>query len=245
PLEPYIKLKNQTVRALMFSYGILWLIGLFGILLVDYVVMKQLCKRRQAENALREQTEELERLNHLLAHQARYDGLTQIHNRRAFDLQLLEEWERWRRDLTNFSVVMADIDFFKKYNDTYGHLAGDTCLQKIAWALQKTAARYNDFTARYGGEEFVVLLPGTAIEQAVQVAEKVRQSVEALTLPHRSSKCSDRVTLSVGVASADQTVIPDGCDDLLRLADQALYEAKRKGRNRTVQFLPKADQIVH
>ncbi|WP_339138404.1 MAG: diguanylate cyclase [Candidatus Electrothrix sp. GW3-4] len=237
-LEPYIRLQDHTVRVLMYSYAILWLIGLFGILLVGHIVMQQLTKRLQSEHALREQTSELERLNNIFAHQAMYDGLTQVHNRRAFDQQLREEWERWRREQVVFSLLMADIDFFKKYNDTYGHLAGDTCLRKIARALQKTAVRYNDFTARYGGEEFAILLPGTEIEQAIKVAEKARQTVEQLAMPHRASYCADIVTLSVGVAAVDQTELPICCDDLIRLADQALYEAKRTGRNRTVRFPP-------
>ncbi len=236
PLEPYIRLKNSTIRVLMYSYGILWLVGLFGILLVDHLVMKQISQRRQTEKALRDQASELERLNNLLAHQAMYDGLTHVHNRRAFDRQLREEWERWRREQAVFSLLIADIDFFKKYNDTYGHLDGDTCLRKIAQALRKTAARCNDFTARYGGEEFVIILPGTDIEQAVKVAEQARQTVEKMAMPHSASDCADMVTLSVGVASADQTLVSGSCDDLVRLADQALYEAKRSGRNRTVRF---------
>jgi diguanylate cyclase (GGDEF)-like protein/PAS domain S-box-containing protein len=197
---------------------------------------------KEAENALREKTEilrhqasQLRLLNELLSRQAMFDGLTQIHNRRAFDKRFEEEWQHWRRTKSVFSILIADIDFFKKYNDTYGHQTGDDCLRAVALALQKTAVRVHDFTARYGGEEFIILLHNTEIDQAVQVAEKVRLAVEWLALPHSSSDCAKIVTLSVGVAAADQTAAADDSDALISLADQALYEAKNSGRNRTVR----------
>ncbi len=195
---------------------------------------------KETENALREktlalkaQTAELARLNSILAHQAMYDGLTQIHNRRAFDQRFHDEWQRWRQGGTVFSVLIADIDFFKNYNDTYGHLAGDACLRTVALTVQQSAARARDFTARYGGEEFVLLLPGTVLEQALLVAEKARQAVERLALPHPASSCAKVVTLSVGAAAVSQLADNEAsCARLLALADQALYAAKKGGRNR-------------
>ncbi len=194
---------------------------------------------KETENALREKTltlkaqaAELERLNSILAHQAMYDGLTQIHNRRAFDQRFHDEWLRWRQSGAVFSVLIADIDFFKNYNDTYGHLAGDACLRTVALTVQQNAARVRDFTARYGGEEFVLLLPGAELAQALRTAEKIRQAVERLGLPHSSSACSCVVTLSVGAAAASQLLENAESEALLALADQALYAAKKGGRNR-------------
>lgn len=194
---------------------------------------------KETENALREKTltlkaqaAELERLNSILAHQAMYDGLTQIHNRRAFDQRFHDEWLRWRQSGAVFSVLIADIDFFKNYNDTYGHLAGDACLRTVALTVQQNAARVRDFTARYGGEEFVLLLPGAELAQALRTAEKIRQAVERLGLPHSSSACSCVVTLSVGAAAASQLLENAESEELLALADQALYTAKKGGRNR-------------
>ncbi|MGX9725816.1 MAG: diguanylate cyclase [Candidatus Electronema sp. VV] len=197
---------------------------------------------KETENALREKTltlkaqaAELERLNSILAHQAMYDGLTQIHNRRAFDQRFHDEWLRWRQRGAVFSVLIADIDFFKSfksYNDTYGHLAGNACLRTVALTVQQNAARARDFTARYGGEEFVLLLPGAELAQALRTAEKIRQAVERLGLPHSSSACSCVVTLSVGAAAASQLLENAESEALLALADQALYAAKKGGRNR-------------
>jgi two-component system cell cycle response regulator len=160
-----------------------------------------------------------------------YDGLTHVHNRRAFDQHFQDEWRNWRREGTVFSLLIADIDFFKSYNDTYGHLEGDVCLQAVAQTLAQSAARANGFTARYGGEEFVLLLPGAELDQAVLAAENARQAVERLALPHPASRCADVVTLSVGTAAASQLHISADSKDMLVLADQALYAAKAGGRN--------------
>lgn len=194
---------------------------------------------KETENALRDKTltlkaqaAELARLNSILAHQAMYDGLTQIHNRRAFELRFHDEWQRWQQGGTVFSVLIADIDFFKNYNDTYGHLEGDACLRTVALSLQQSAARAKDFTARYGGEEFVIILPEAELDQALLVAEKARRAVEQLSLPHSSSRCSCVVTLSIGTAAASQLLPSAESKDLLSRADQALYAAKKAGRNR-------------
>ncbi|MGR0480251.1 MAG: diguanylate cyclase [Candidatus Electronema sp. V4] len=188
---------------------------------------------KETETALREKSAELARLNEILAHQAMYDGLTHVRNRRAFDQQLNKEWRCWLLSGKVFSLLIADIDFFKSYNDTYGHLEGDTCLRAVAQTLAQSAARASDFTARYGGEEFVILLPGAELEQALLVAEKARQAVEQLALPHPASSCAKVVTLSVGAAAVSQLAENEAsCSGLLALADQALYAAKKGGRNR-------------
>jgi diguanylate cyclase (GGDEF)-like protein len=167
----------------------------------------------------------------LLDAMAHSDGLTGIPNRRRFNDALEVEWRRAIRTGTSISLILMDVDFFKLYNDNYGHGMGDTCLQQVASALAAAIARPSDFVARYGGEEFVALLPDTDAEGACLIAERMRSFVEALQLPHEHSSVSDWVTISAGVAS----MVPTGDDasqDLLKLADQMLYRAKESGRNR-------------
>ncbi len=159
------------------------------------------------------------------------DGLTGLANRRALDEFLDNEWKRALRDKRRLSLMMIDIDFFKKYNDTYGHLQGDACLQQVAGLLKGLARRPGDMAARFGGEEFVVVLENADTEYAVSVAERMRRNVEALRVVHAKSEISDYVTASIGVA----TILPQqnmSPADLIRDADEALYKAKHEGRNR-------------
>jgi diguanylate cyclase (GGDEF)-like protein len=159
------------------------------------------------------------------------DGLTGIANRRRFDEALQEEWSRGARSQTPLSLIMIDIDHFKLYNDTYGHIAGDACLCKVAEALSQSLLRPVDLVARFGGEEFVCLLPGTDSGGALLVAERFQQSLAVLAVPHANSNTAPIVTLSQGLA----TMVPDAetpSDLLLVEADNHLYEAKRNGRNR-------------
>lgn len=163
------------------------------------------------------------------------DGLTQVANRRCFDQQLQKEWQRGLRDRTPITVCMIDIDYFKHYNDTYGHLAGDQCLRKIAAILQRLLNRPADLLARFGGEEFVALLPNTDSQGGSHVAEGIRQRLEESNIPHQSSLISNWITVSIGVA----TLMPDkdtSVEILLRMADKALYEAKKMGRNQVVKY---------
>ena len=182
--------------------------------------------RKQAESALQRANEELARLSTT-------DGLTGLANRRRFDEVLQAEWLKLRREKQYLSLVMADVDFFKRYNDTYGHQPGDICLSSVAKAIRSQLRRPADLAARYGGEEFAAILPSTDPEGARHVAELIRGEVERLNLPHAASSAADHVTISVGVAS----LVPrDGVspDELIRRADEALYRAKKEGRNRTV-----------
>jgi diguanylate cyclase (GGDEF)-like protein len=154
------------------------------------------------------------------------DGLTGIANRRRFDAVLEREWKRARRLHIPLALLMLDVDCFKLYNDTYGHPAGDDCLRKISAVLTKAAQRPVDLAARYGGEEFVLILPDTAQEGAVHVAEQIQQGVLALHLPHLTSKFNEWLTVSVGTAA----LIPEPDTEatvLVALADEALYQAKR------------------
>ncbi|MBE9118710.1 PAS domain S-box protein [Lusitaniella coriacea LEGE 07157] len=179
--------------------------------------------------------EQLKRANHELHRMATIDGLTKIANRRCFDAYLKAEWRRTLRDRAFLSLILCDIDYFKNYNDTYRHQAGDRCLQQVATAIRDAIRRAPDFVARYGGEEFVAILPHTDREGALVVAETIRQAVKDLNIPHRASEISDRVTLSVGVA----TLIPSeqsSPQTLIDNADRALYLAKDQGRDRVVCF---------
>ena len=168
--------------------------------------------------------EELKRL-------ATIDGLTQIANRRRFDEYLNLEWLRLRREKALLSLILFDIDYFKLYNDTYGHLAGDDCLRQVAIAVSEIFRRPADLLARYGGEEFAVVLPYTNLSGATYLAELIRQAIHSLEIPHSQSLVSNHITVSLGVAC----MIPDeqlSPQDLINAADQALYTAKQQGRDR-------------
>ena len=160
------------------------------------------------------------------------DALTGIQNRRAFDEQTRYEWGRAVRERSNISLLMLDVDKFKVYNDTYGHPQGDLLLQAIGQAMRDVLSRSVDLAYRYGGEEFAVLLPGTALEGAVIVAEKLRAQIKALEVP--CGETLTRVTVSIGVASA-QPKMNDALEALIKQADQMLYRAKENGRDQ-VQF---------
>ncbi|MRG72884.1 diguanylate cyclase [Alphaproteobacteria bacterium HT1-32] len=176
---------------------------------------------------------ELKRYRDFLTEIAFVDGLTQIPNRRRYDQFLDTEWRRAIRRETSLSMVLMDIDHFKQYNDTYGHLEGDRCLQEVAAALEKSLMRPADLAARYGGEEFACLLPETDMAGAMHLAEKLRDAVEQLKLPHKSSLTAEHVTISVGVASVVASTEREP-EDLFKRADKALYSAKETGRNKVV-----------
>ena len=163
------------------------------------------------------------------------DGLTGIANRRYFDDQLAHEWTRARRLNQTLAIAMIDVDWFKKYNDHYGHQGGDDCLRQVANALSNVAKRDSDFVARYGGEEFAIILPMTQAENALELSKNICLALSNLELPHALSDFG-HVTLSVGVAVGcpKQKTTPH---NLLVNADKALYTAKEKGRNRAVLFV--------
>ena len=174
----------------------------------------------------------LETTNQTLEQLATIDGLTQLHNRRQFDKVHLAEWKRLSRKQEPLSLIMCDVDDFKAYNDTYGHLKGDDALVRVARAIKHCLKRPADLAARYGGEEFVALLPDTPLAGAVHVAEQIRQSVKALAIPHQQSFNSNHITISLGVACVipnSQSMEPEL---LIQAADKALYQAKAEGRDR-------------
>ncbi len=194
-------------------------------------------ERNAAFFALREMQKQLQKTNAELERLSSLDGLTGIANRRSFDENLEKEWNRAKRNQTVLSLILIDIDYFKPYNDTYGHIKGDECLTQVAQTLDKTATRPSDFLARYGGEEFVLIAPLTNAEGTAKLATNLQQAIEALNLEHKSSKVSDRITISQGIA----TLVPNdqmNFIDLIKFADKALYQAKESGRNRYIVYQP-------
>lgn len=171
---------------------------------------------------------ELERL-------ANHDGLTGIFNRRGFDERLQNEWSRTSREKQPLSLIMVDVDHFKRFNDTYGHQAGDDCLKKVAAVLAHQTYRPSDIAARYGGEEFAMILPSIDEGGASVVANRIREGIAALGIPHSASDHIGMVTVSVGVATV-RPVQGGKAEELIRLADEALYQAKGAGRNRVVVY---------
>jgi len=210
------------------EYVFLELAGAVSLLLCFFTLQYvSLRFEQQAREALREQNRNLEI-------RASMDALTGISNRGYFDLVFEYEWRRHGRDQMPLSVALIDIDFFKSYNDTQGHVAGDNALRAIARAIESGARRTVDTVARYGGEEFAVILPNTDEHQIGVVVEQILGHVRQQNIRHPSSQVAKQMTISIGTA----TVVPDIEEsqlDLLRQADEALYEAKANGRNRWVQ----------
>ncbi len=171
--------------------------------------------------------------NDLLEMLASIDGLTEIPNRRYLDENLSREWRRSRRSGTPLSVILMDIDHFKRYNDCYGHRAGDDCLKRVAHALVGACQRGCDFVARYGGEEFAAVLPGMDKQEALVFANKLRDAVNALNIPHKASLNADHVTISLGIATSETGQVYAE-QVLLEEADLGLYQAKDSGRDQIV-----------
>jgi len=210
----------------------LTILGL-GLVYLAYQTRMQGLRRRERElrDLVDERTAQLEEANQRLQKLADSDGLTGIANHRYFYEALHQEWRRAIRSNEPLSLAMADIDCFKIYNDTFGHQAGDNCLKRVADTLSVIPQRTGDLVARYGGEEFAILLASADSSGACQVAETLRQKIEALGIEHPGSCISDYVTISIGVASVLPTTVRTP-SDLVRAADEALYQAKQGGRNR-------------
>lgn len=176
---------------------------------------------------------ELKRTRDLLESLASIDAVTTIANRRRFDGSIETEWKRCARSHSPLTVAIADVDFFKSFNDTYGHTRGDECLRSVALAIRSIARRPGDLAARYGGEEFALVLPETDADAARTIMDSMLDAVRALKVPHAGSSCADHVTISAGAA----TLVPriDAHHSVIvEAADTALYEAKQSGRNQYV-----------
>jgi len=186
--------------------------------------MFDISERKETEQKLLDLQKELEELSFK-------DGLTGVPNRRMLDSVLDKEWMSARRDKQPLSILLIDIDFFKQYNDFYGHIVGDDCLKQVAETLSNTATRARDFFARYGGEEFVMVLPETDAEAAQKIAERCQKFIFKLQIPHQQSDVSQLLTISIGTG----TLVPTHSHDLrdfIDTVDRALYQAKQQGRNR-------------
>ncbi len=197
--------------------------GIEGDLLGIVANYRDISEQKQAEAALQEANVQLQEL-------ATTDGLTQLLNRRRLDECLNLEWRRLAREKLPLSFIICDVDYFKKYNDHYGHQAGDECLRAVAAAIRGQVRRPADLVARYGGEEFAIVLPSTDLNGARGVAGDIRTAVQALGIAHEASEISPWVSLSLGVA----TRVPGegfSAERLMAAADQALYDAKHNGRN--------------
>ena len=196
-------------------------------------------EKKKAEFAATELAQQLKKEKEVAERNSLTDGMTGLANRRYLDEQIMLEYFRMKRTGEKLSIIMLDVDFFKLYNDAYGHLQGDECLKMVAKVLKTTIKRATDIAARYGGEEFVVLLPDTDEIGAIKVAETLRANVEAMKMEHKDSRISDVVTVSIGVATFDKhsLVAPE---NLVQKADEALYEAKNSGRNKV---MPRAEEL--
>jgi two-component system chemotaxis family response regulator WspR len=190
-------------------------------------------QRDIAYRALHESQRQLQAANIELQRLSNLDGLTGLNNRRRFDEYASVEWHRALCEIAPIALILADIDYFKGYNDTYGHLAGDEVIKRVAETIRTVCARAADLPARYGGDEFAVVLPGTCVDAATIVGERLRQAVEDLKIENSARTAAPRLTLSIGCAVA----IPkkeDGLLDLIASADKNLYQAKSKGRNNVI-----------
>jgi len=197
--------------------------------LVESQLHSEICDRQKAQAALSLANRELEQLSVL-------DGLTQVANRRRFDDYLLQEWQTLNREKNHLSLILCDIDYFKLYNDTYGHPVGDYCLQQVALAIECIVESSPGLVARYGGEEFGIILPNVDADRALKVAEKIALNVKNLHIAHQQSLVGDYVTISLGVYS----LIPSSDSNpelLVALADKALYQAKAEGRNKACLYM--------
>ncbi len=204
---------EMPVGSLIFGHLLIGFIGIFFIIFSGV-------KLEEAYNEIKRQ--------------AIYDGLTEIYNRREFENRISQVYLTSKREKTPLSLIIADIDFFKKYNDTYGHNRGDECLRKVSKAISYTLKRPGDFCARYGGEEFVVVLPNTDLNGGITIAEQIRKNIEVMEIEHKHSTFKI-VTVSLGVATV-YNFNSITYEDLIKHADKALYNAKAKGRNMVCSY---------
>lgn len=194
-------------------------------------------QRDEIFRALRISQQQLQESNLALEKLMRTDSLTGLANRRCYDETLVTEWKRAAREQSALSLLMIDVDYFKAFNDTFGHVEGDYALQKVALEIKHNCERAGDLAVRYGGEEFAAIFPATDLAGAMVLAEKIRCAIEKQAIPHRKPTAESVVTVSIGVASAlPQTTQDPNC--LLDWADKALYQSKHNGRNRIECYRP-------
>jgi diguanylate cyclase (GGDEF)-like protein len=229
---------DLQMKPFFYQTRLFYFICILGAALALFVIWKisvyQLESReRRLTKLVAERTEELRKANEELQQLANSDRLTGVGNRRRFEDFLADEWNRAVRFRTEISLILIDVDYFKLFNDTYGHQAGDECLKKIAVALAATVKRPTDLVARFGGEEFAIILGGTNSEGALNIAKQAMENVKNLKMPHGKSDISDYVTISIGVVAIHPKLGMTEYD-LINAADKALYKAKENGRNQII-----------
>lgn len=203
----------------------------------EFLLISEKERAEKAEVKLQKTQINLERINQRLLKLIDTDSLTKIANRRCFNIRFRQEWKRLFREQKPLSLILFDVDYFKSYNDCYGHPQGDRCLIKIAQTVQKAVGRSSDLVARIGGEEFAVILPNTDLKGAKVAAENIRLAIESLKITHQDSQINSQVTISLGIMSLIPTT-GQSPTTLINQADQALLEAKRRGKNQSVTFSP-------
>jgi diguanylate cyclase (GGDEF)-like protein len=187
-------------------------------------LLDEIDERMRTEKALEKANQKLEEL-------ASLDGLTNLANRRQFDQYIQQSWKSMTREKNPIALILCDIDYFKNYNDTYGHVAGDKCLKQVAQAMKNPVKRPGDLVARYGGEEFAIIMANTDINGALKVAQSIKNEINNLKIPHSHSSTAPNVTISMGVGSK----VPgkrDKTEEFIKTVDKLLYRAKQEGRNR-------------
>jgi diguanylate cyclase (GGDEF)-like protein len=229
--------RSEMVKEL----AVIFSLFIFATLIMWRLILREETRRTAAENELRKYVshtevlnKELEQANKKLSEMSVIDEVTGIFNRRYFNQHVTTEWNTALRHKTPLSILLMDIDHFKKYNDTYGHQAGDECLKAVASEMKSFLRRSSDFVARFGGEEFIAITLGLDEDNAFSIADKLRGTIEILRIPNKGSGVSEYVTVSCGIV----TVIPSkeqSIREVIKLADDALYEAKANGRNQVVQ----------
>lgn len=199
-------------------------------------LMHEIAERKLAEQQIQKLVYQLEIERDTAQLNAVTDSMTGLANRRYFDNVISAEFSRLKRSGGSLSLIMVDIDHFKQFNDFYGHLAGDNCLKAVGAAMKTVMGRISDTIARYGGEEFVVLLPGTDKTGVENIAERMRQAIEKLAIPHTASETANCLTISLGVVALSSVADLASPEQIVNMADTALYRAKKTGRNRCVVF---------
>lgn len=227
-------LANWRADTLLHSSGVAVLLVVLSS--VGFHLIGQIKRRAKAEADIAEARDAMQKLNQTLERLALQDGLTELANRRHFDIALNEEFSRAVRHASSLALIMIDVENFKQYNDIYGHAAGDECLRKISRIVGAGHGRAGDLAARYGGEELGVLLPNTDAAGAMAVAEKIRVAINNLAIPHTGS-AAGVVTISAGVDAFVPAREQNKPLELIEAADSALYKAKAGGRNRVCRNL--------
>lgn len=235
-LEIYLRRKDGEFRYGIISAKIIMLQGESHFISVT----RDITSKREIELKLQDLMHQLEVEKKYAEKNAMTDGLTGLANRRSLDELLNIEFYRLKRSAEQLSLIMIDIDYFKKFNDKYGHLKGDDCLRLVASTIKTVVERAPDFAARYGGEEFLVVLPNTNTTGALLIAERIRSSVEALKIEHEDSSVNQYVTISLGVATVNPSMLANP-EQAIEFADKALYNAKSKGRNCVDSFFSVKD----